>query len=70
MSEITCPRCQGGTFEIHLTAFGVDQFDALGEERFVLDRNAIAQPDAVVVEAICRGCGHARHVPADQWEWA
>lgn len=71
MSQLLCcPRCQHDQFEIHITAFGVDRFDATDEDMFVLDRSVIEEPETIDVEAICRSCGHARYVPDSEWEWA
>lgn len=71
MNPIGCPRCGHTVFEVRVTASSVDfDVDVAGEDRFLINRVVVDEPDTFDVEAVCRNCAHARYVPRHEWEWA
>lgn len=68
---LRCPRCTHTVFDVNITTMATDrEVDVAGEEAFLINQLVIDEPDDMLLEAVCKSCGHARYVPETEWEWA
>lgn len=65
-----CTNCGLHDAHIQVTTSSVDVGCDTNAPILYIDANVIGKPDSVLVESICRNCGHETVVPDEEWEWA
>lgn len=65
-----CPNCGATDAAVQITTSSIDRDCDTSEPVLYVDQGVIEKPDSVLVEAICRNCGHETTVPDNEWEWA